>query len=79
MRCRIKQIYLQRGIALRDLMAYSSIHRNNTMEVFNGFSEWLQGRIVEAPEWKSKHGTANVPSKSINLESDDPFSDDVSF
>jgi hypothetical protein len=49
------------------------------IELFNTFSEWLQGRITEAPEWKKKHGTANVPSKSINLDEDDPFSDSAPF
>jgi len=48
------------------------------MELFNTFSEWLQGRIAESPEWKTKN-RQSIPSKSINLDAEDPFSDDVQF
>jgi hypothetical protein len=42
------------------------------MDVFNGLSEWLQGRIAESPEWSGKK--ANSPCHA-DSENPDPFSD----
>lgn len=47
------------------------------MDIFNGLSEWLQGRISEAPEWKKAHGQVNMDSEPAR--SSDPFDEDISF
>jgi hypothetical protein len=46
------------------------------MDLFNSFSEWLQGRISEAPEWNKKTGKSNP----LNLDSEpDPVDDNAPF